>query len=336
MTTWYAEEKGDISPIISSRVRLARNVKKYPFIMRITSEESEALVNEVTEALHFQFTLISLADKSAIEKRVLLEKHIISPEFLRMTKPKGLLLQSDEKIAVMINEEDHIRIQAIYAGDDLDNAWDLASKADDLLEERIEYAFDKEYGYLTSCPTNTGTGLRASYMAHLPMLEKTGQLKNLLTAVSKFGMTMRGLYGEGTDPMGSIYQISNQMTLGKSEDEIIHSLKTITGQIIENENRIRERAFTDAKPEMEDRVFRAYGTLAYARKLSSSEAMELLSDVRLGYLSGLLTKPKPEYTLYQIMMNIQTGALQMRAGKELNEQDRDMARADYLRSIFAE
>jgi protein arginine kinase len=334
MRHWYTEEASDISPIISSRVRLARNSKNYPFLRQITPDQSARLVREITEAFQYQFTSVPLQDKSEIDKRVLLEKHIVSQEFLMINRPKGLLMNDDEKVSIMINEEDHIRIQTINAGDDLNSAWDTSCKVDDLLEEKIEYAFDKDYGYLTSCPTNTGTGLRASFMAHLPMLERLGHIEKLLIDVSKIGLTLRGLYGEGTEPLGHIYQISNQVTMGKSEEEIINGLKNITNQIVGFENNCREKALAQAKYEMEDKIFRAYGTLSYARKLNGKDAMELLSDVRMGYLGGVLTMPKPELKLYQIMMNIQPGALQLQAGMELNEHDRDVARADYLRSIF--
>ena len=334
MNVWYTEDIVDTTPVISSRVRLARNIKKYPFLRVINPEQSAKLVEEIENALSNHFTPFSLDEKSDSEKRRLLERHIISPEFLKINKPKGLMVQSDERISVMINEEDHIRIQSIYAGDAIDSAWDTANKADDLLEESVQYAFDKDYGYLTACPTNTGTGLRASFMIHLPMTERTGNIQKLLPAVSKFGMTLRGIYGESTQPMGQIYQVSNQVTMGKSEEEIISGLKTITSQIIDNENKLREKAMSNMKIEMEDQFYRAYGTLTHARKLSGKEAMELLSAVRLGYLTKTLTAPKPNKTLYEIMMSIQPGGLQAQTGRELDEQERDVFRALYLRELF--
>ncbi|MDR1913455.1 MAG: ATP--guanido phosphotransferase, partial [Clostridiales bacterium] len=289
---------------------------------------------EISEALSHHFPHVQFGQKSDVEKRQLLERHVISPEFYHVNRPKALLLEKNEQVCVMVNEEDHIRIQTINAGDNIDGAWDTANKVDDLLEERVQYAFDKDYGYLTSCPTNIGTGLRASFMVHLPMLEKTGQLRNLLAAVSKFGMTLRGIYGEGTEPMGHIFQISNQVTLGKSETEIIDTLKRITGQVIENETFLREKALSEQGVELEDEFYRAYGVLAYSRKLTGKEAMELLSAVRLGYMTGVITLPRPELTMYQIMMNIQPGGLQALAGRELDENGRDVFRASYLREIF--
>ncbi|MDR1540008.1 MAG: protein arginine kinase [Clostridiales bacterium] len=334
MKTWHSEAKADETPIISSRVRLARNIKKYPFLSRITPEQSKMMIRETTDRLSNHFEFIAFDQKSDAEKRFLLERHIISPEFLKITKPKGLLMQRDEKISIMINEEDHIRIQAICAGDDIDSVWDTANKVDDLLEENTEYAFDKDYGYLTSCPTNTGTGLRASFMVHLPMLERTGQFKSVLTAVSKFGMTIRGIYGEGSEPMGHIFQISNQITMGKSEEDIISSLKRITSQVIESETRFQEKALSERRISTADRIYRSFGTLRYARSLSGKEAMEHLSSIRMGYMMKILDAPKPDLTLYQIMMDIQPGNLQLIKGRELNEIERDIARAEYLRGIF--
>ncbi|MDR1000609.1 MAG: protein arginine kinase [Clostridiales bacterium] len=333
MNPWYQNEVVDATPIISSRARLARNLRRYPF-GGINDEQSHQLIEEATDALSHSFPVVSLADKSNVEKRRLLERHVISPEFLKTSNPKALMMEASEQVCIMVNEEDHIRIQAICSGDNIDSAWDTANRVDDLLEERVQYAFDKDYGYLTACPTNTGTGLRASFMAHLPMLERTGQLRNLLAAVSKFGMTLRGIYGEGTEPMGHIFQISNQITMGKSESEIISALKKITGQIIENENFLREKACAEKRLEIEDEVCRAYGTLAYARRLSAKEAMELLSAVRLGFISGVLEAPKPKQTMYDIMMSIQSGGLQSRAGREMSEAERDEYRATWLRSIF--
>jgi len=334
MNAWYANSIVDDTPVISSRIRLARNLKKYPFFGIINPEQSKRLVQETENALGSHFPPVMFDGQGDIEKRRFLERHAISPEFMKINKPKELLLQNDEQISVMVNEEDHIRIQTIYAGDNIDAAWDTANKVDDLLEERVQYAFDKDYGYLTSCPTNTGTGLRASFMIHLPLTERTDGIRSLLPAVSKFGMALRGIYGEGTEPLGHIYQVSNQITMGKSEEEIISSLKTIAGQIIENENRLRENAMSHVKIDMEDRFFRAYGTLTHARKLSAKEAMELLSAVRMGYLTRTLTAPKPNKTLYEIMMSIQSGSLQAEAGHELAENEQDIFRASYLRDIF--
>lgn len=339
MSKWYTQDGSDKSIIISSRVRLARNIKKYPFSRFLEGEQAKNMVEEAVSTikngrsfLSELFEYIPMEGKSDTEKRMLLERHIISPEFMKNTKNKGVLLRDDESVSIMLNEEDHIRIQSIFAADKIDEAWQLADNIDNLIEESIEYAFDKDYGYLTACPTNTGTGLRASFMLHLPILEQTGQLKNIMQALSKFGMTVRGIYGEGTEPLGSIYQISNQITIGKTEEETINALKNVTNQIIEKENFLRDHAFNLRKLDLTDEIYRAYGILTNCRKISAKEAMTLLSEVRLGCVAGVLDTIKPKLNIYNIMMNIQAGNLQKIVGYELDEKGRDVARAEYIRS----
>ncbi len=341
MNKWYADAGVNNSVIISSRVRIARNIKKYPFPARLGREAAEKMIGETVSAIKNErtplgdyFDFININENTDVEKRAKLEKHIVSPEFLKNDNPKGLLLQRDEKVSIMINEEDHIRIQSINAGNGIDSAWDIANKIDDLIEEAVEYAFDKDLGYLTSCPTNTGTGLRASFMVHLPMLERTGQLRVILSAVSKFGMTLRGIYGEGTEPLGGIYQISNQITMGKSEQDIISSLKRVTEQIIEKESTTREKLFSEHKIDMEDRVYRSFGILQNCRKITAKEAMDLLSELRLGYLSHVANLPNINTSIYGIMMSIQPGNLISHAKCDLTEYERDIYRADFLRDMF--
>ncbi|MCL2351450.1 MAG: protein arginine kinase [Firmicutes bacterium] len=331
---WYCDEKADVSPIVSSRVRLARNLRKYPFQAVISDEASREMVGEAVGLLSRRFEPVDFDRKSESEKRALLERHCVSPEFLRAAKPKGLMMRRDERVSVMLNEEDHVRIQAIAPGEDIESAWADANQVDDFIEENMEYAFDRDYGYLTSCPTNTGTGMRASFMAHLPMMEKTGHLRNVLPSITKFGYTIRGIYGEGTEPLGSVYQVSNQVTLGKSEEDILKGLRNVAGQMVDIENRLRERAMADASGDFEDQIYRAFGILAYSRKIGADEAMSLLSNVRLGYLVGIRPKAEINGTIYQIMMDIQPGNLQWREGKELDENARDAARARFLRGVF--
>ena len=339
-TPWYQNAETDQHQILSSRVRLARNIKKYRFQQKMTPQDATQMVQEAKDALtRVNTRLFHHMDMQGLgesDRKVFLEKHIVSPEFLKGTLPRGLLISEDQNISVMLNEEDHIRIQAVHPGGGLAEALAKANQVDDLIEESVEFAFHPEYGYLTACPTNTGTGLRASFMIHLPCLDSgdQAQLKNLLPTINKFGITLRGIYGEGTAPMGSIYQISNQTTLGKSEDDIIHGLKNVTKSVIEQENAAKEKMLTAGRDEMEDKIYRAYGNLAYCRKITAKEAMELLSQVRLGYLAKLLDKPKPQKQIYQIMMEIQPGHLMRMNGYEMNEAERDTARAKYLREIF--
>ena len=342
MAAWYQDMRTDEGPIISARVRLARNVKKYPFRSKLPKEQAHDMVAETTAALMNepvwaeQFKLLNPFEYSDIDQRMFIEKHIISREFARNDLPKGLLLQDDFNVSIMINEEDHIRIQTLCPGDDINSCWESANRIDDLIEESLEFAFDKDYGYLTACPTNVGTGMRASFMIHLPMLEKTGQLKNLLPAIGKFGIAIRGIYGEGSESMGGIFQISNQVTLGKSEADIIQGLQSVTKNVIDKENWLREKMLEKHGLDIENNIFRAYGVLTYSRKVTVKEAMDMLSEIRLGYAMGILDLPKPDKGIYQIMMEIQPGHLMREAGQELDETAQDVARADYLRRTIAE
>jgi protein arginine kinase len=330
---WFTSDKTDEGPILSSRIRLARNLRKYPFQQKLNTPNAAYMVQEMQETITF-FHKMDMQSLSEAEQKVFLEKHIVSPEFIKGTLPRGLMISADQNLSVMLNEEDHVRIQSVKAGDELAEALIEANRVDDLIEERVEYAFHPEYGYLTACPTNTGTGLRASYMIHLPFLERTDQFKSLLPIISKFGITLRGIYGEGTESLGGIYQISNQTTLGKTEEEIIEVLQNMTKKVMEHENQARDKMLGTHRADQENMVYRAYGVLAYSRKITAKEAMDLLSEIRLGYLYALFDKPKPVKQIYQIMMEIQPGHLQRLAGKEMDETERDYARAEYLRDIF--
>jgi len=336
---WYQDDLADQRQILSSRVRLARNIKKYRFKQKLTPQDATQMVQEAGNALARagakMFHQMDIGALGEAEQKVFLEKHIVSPEFLKGNLPRSLLISDDQNISIMLNEEDHVRIQSVQPGDMLVEALEKANQIDDLIEESVEYAFHPEYGYLTACPTNTGTGLRASFMIHLPCLERSANMfKKLLPTITRVGITLRGLYGEGTAPMGSIYQISNQTTLGKSEDDIIQGLQNVTNTVIEHENQAMEKMLSTHRGDTENTIYRAYGNLAYSRKITAKEAMDMLSLVRLGYMVGLLDKPKPNKQIYQIMMEIQPGHLMRIAGYEMNEAERDTARANYLREIF--
>lgn len=340
MKKWYKDSL-DTDIIVSSRIRLARNYKKHPFAVRLASNEAEKMIEETKKAilegntvLSREFDYISIFGKNPIDKRAMMESHIISPELVKKASPCGVLLRDDESISIMVNEEDHLRIQSVAPGMDMEKAWDLADKIDNVLEESIEYAFDENIGYLTSCPTNVGTGMRASYMMHLPALEWSGQLQNILHAIGKLGITVRGLYGEGTEAEGSLYQISNQITLGQSEKEIIENLNNITLQIEEQEKQMRERIWKEKQAELKDKIYRSYGILRYARVLNTKEAMSFLSDIKMGFEMGILDEPKPTMSFYEFMMYVQPANLQKRVGTDLNSEERDMKRATFIREHF--
>ncbi len=338
MNKWYDSSETDENIVISSRIRLARNVKKYPFSQKLSESQAVKLIEEVKDSIKNanssfgnSFDFININEKSDAEKYSLLENHSISSDLMDTKKPAGVLIKDDETISIMINEEDHIRIQTVFPGYNIEKAWDIADKIDNLIEENIDYAFDENYGYLTSCITNTGTGMRASFMIHIPLIETFGQVENLTQAISKFGMTLRGIYGEGSEPLGGIYQISNQVTLGKSEKEIIEALKNVTNQIIEQEKELADNLLRDRRIELEDKVFRSYGILSNCRKISSKEAMKLLSDLRFGVITGMLNLKNKDINIYNIMMNIQPGNLLKYMNKSGNPAERDIQRATYIR-----
>ena len=341
MSKWYEEEKSNNGIIISSRVRLARNLKKYNFYNKLSAEDAEKMIEEVKNSIlgsrtvfgeQFKYIPVNKLDEN--EKFSMVERHIISPELMRNNKPCGVLVKDDETISIMLNEEDHIRIQAIAAGDNIDEAYDTADKIDNLIEESVEYAFSEKFGYLTSCPTNVGTGLRASYMMHLPQLERTGQIRSLTQAISKFGITVRGIYGEGSEAMGSIYQVSNQVTLGQSEREIIENLKKVVSTIVQREQELEKNAYARAKDDVEDKVWRSYGILKTARKISAKEAMQMLSNLMEAKNMGVEPMPDVNIRPVELMINIQPAIIQTTNGKDMTPTERDKARADYIRKII--
>ena len=338
-TKWYDKPECDSGEIISSRVRLARNLVKHPFPARLNKAGIVNVMNLIKNSVSNDrvpeiFNYHDLTDAKGEYLLELLERHVISGEMTIKSGPRAFMLSADESASILLNEEDHVRIQTVNAGDNIDEAYNYADKIDDLIEESVEFAFDEEFGYLTSCPTNTGTGLRASYMLHIPAIEHTSNLRGIMQAVSKFGIAVRGIHGEGSEPSGSIYQISNQTTLGKPEKEVITALKRVTSQIIEQERQIRQTLFSERHAFALDKIYRAYGALTNSRILTINEAMALLSDVRLGYITGNLDKPRPKKTVYAIMMDVQRGGIMKRAGRIIDDNEMDILRADYIRGIF--
>jgi len=341
MNKWYESEKCNNGIIISSRVRLARNLKKYNFFNKLSNDDAEKMIQNVRSSLldsrtvfGNQFEYFPVNTMNENKKFSLVEKHVISPELMRNNKPCGVLVKDDETISIMLNEEDHIRIQAISPGDNIEEAYDLADKIDDLIEESVEYAFSEKYGYLTSCPTNVGTGLRASYMMHLPQLEKSGQIKNLIQAISKFGITVRGIYGEGSEAMGSIYQVSNQVTLGQSEHDIIGNLKKLAATIVQREEELENNAYKASPAEFEDKVWRSYGILKTARIISGKEAMQLISNIIEGQNMGIEDLPKFKIRPIELMINIQPASIQISQSMDMTPLERDKYRAEYIRNAI--
>ncbi len=334
MNKWYLQTNSQDDVAVSTRVRLARNLRAYPFEGRMTSEQKKKMLLDVKTILENanlknqnELRFIEL-DKLTREQTIsLVERHLISPAFAQSTKDEGLVLSDDESIAVMLNEEDHIRIQALGTGLSLKETLEAANQLDDVFDASLLYAFDQKLGYLTHCPTNLGTGLRASVMLHLPALEANGVIGRISQMVSKLGLTIRGTYGEGTRVNGSFYQLSNQVTLGISEEGAIENLGAIASQIIAQERAARNSESGDY---LEDKVWRAYGVLSSARLLSGEEFVELISMVRMGVSQGIIKG----LDLAQINALInETGAatLMANAGRLLSDTERDKMRALLVR-----
>ncbi len=337
MLKWYEQSASDSDVVISSRVRLARNLVTYPFSSKIVEEQAAALVNEVkqiagalSEKENRRFYACNISTLSDIDKIAMVERHIVSPLLAEKEQTTGLILADDESVSIMINEEDHVRIQAIVGGMNLEQAYAEADRIDDIAYEKLQFAYDEKYGYLTACPTNAGTGMRASCMMFLPALTSARMIQKLIEEVGKYGVTIRGIYGEGTKSLGSIYQISNQKTMGISESEIIENLKRIVLQVVKQERKRREYMLSVSSDEIQDQVFRSYGVLKYARQISSDDAMTLLSQLKFGADCGLIRFER-EFNIHKLMMGVQPGSLQWTLGKNVGSLTRDQARAEYIR-----
>ncbi len=323
--------------VISSRIRLARNIESIPFPARASEVDLKYIYNltkQVMEKSPFfkDLRLVWLDELSPLERQFLVEKHLISIYHAREKHPyRGCIFNQKETISIMINEEDHFRIQYLLSGLQLTKIWESINQIDDEIGKKVTYAFsEKKEGYLTSCPTNVGTGMRASVMLHLPGLIKFNRLNDILEAISKIGYVVRGFYGEGTEVMGNLLQISNQITLGLSEEEIIDNLEKITQQIVAQEQKVRRELLSKFKNQLEDQVWRAYGTLSNARIISSAETMELLSKLRFGVELGIISHPDLG-AINQIMLLAQPAYLQLLAGKDLSPFGRDIQRARLIR-----
>ncbi len=331
MSSWWNKENGIV---VSSRVRLARNLSGIPFPSRMSNEQFEELKQKAKSAVYdsntpFAKTLnfIDMATVPQNEINAMVERHIISPEFAKRGGSSAIILSADESISIMIGEEDHIRIQVILDGLKLEEAYDIAEQIDFLLDSRLHFAFDENLGFLTECPTNLGTGLRASLMLHLPACESSGEIASLSETVNKIGFTVRGMYGEGSKSGASLYQISNQITLGLSEKNALDNLKSITARIIEKEENLRNSL---NKLKVEDMAYRALGTLRNCRMISSNEMMNLLSRIKLGIDMGII---KEKINPIELLISNQRFMLMKKFG-EMQPEERDIQRATALRELL--
>ena len=332
---WYLENGNDSDIVISSRTRLARNLKEFNFKRKMTQKDKEKLLEKIefiTPSIGYGLKFLKINDIDDITKMELIEKHLISPEMVLNKESNGaILINKEENICILINEEDHIRLQVFTSGLDLQNTLNLSVELDEKLDELLNFSFSKQYGYLTTCPTNVGTGLRASVMVHLPALKMTGNLGKILKIVNSFGMTIRGAYGEESSARGDIYQISNIQTLGISEKEIASNLENITRKVIEQE-RLARKYLAKNTDDLEDKVYRSYGILTNARKISSDECDSLLSDIKLGTDLGIIQELN-DSKVKKLMLYTKPASLQKFLGKRLDANERDKARVEVIKNI---
>ena len=334
MSSWYTTHAPEDDIAVSTRIRLARNLSGLPFPARMTPEQRRELNLKVKNAVLQSNTpfakslkYIDMADVPQTEIAAMVERHIISPEFAEENADRAIIISADESISIMIGEEDHVRIQVILGGLQLEKAYDTAEQLDSLLYNELHFAFDRSLGFLTECPTNLGTGLRASVMLHLPVTESNGEISSIAETVGKIGFTVRGMYGEGTKASASMYQVSNQITLGISEKNAIDNLKIITAQLIDKERKARNGL---NKIKLEDMCFRALGTLQNCRILSSKEMMDLLSRIKLGISMGIIKTDVPPIKLF---IEGQPNMLMKKYG-QLEPEERDIYRAAFIRDAL--
>jgi len=328
---------GPVSDIVmSSRIRLARNLEKLPFATRATEVSQQEVLRQAREAITHSPVLekplfMAIAELDEVDRQFLVERHLVSREHIVHPEHKAVAVTRGEIFSIMVNEEDHLRVQVMQSGLNLRDAWRLIDEVDDDLSRTLSFAYASEWGYLTCCPTNTGTGMRASVMLHLPSLVITKQINKVLHAITKLGLTARGLYGEGTEASGNFFQISNQVALGRTEDELVENLERILKQVIDHEQTARESLATNNRTQLEDRVWRAYGILKHAKTVSSGETLDLLSAVRLGVDLGLTANGLDRKTMNELFLFSQPAHLQKLEGKKLSAQERDVKRAQLIR-----
>ena len=335
MAKWFVSDGDSADVVLSTRIRLARNLKNIPFPGKMTSDDATkviSLVENALEEMNYTFTKLDLTSMSTPEKQKLVEERFISPNLANSKLPCAAYVSEDETVSIMVNEEDHLRIQCIYPGLAYEKAAELIGRVDDYLSEKLDYAMHEKYGYLTSCLTNVGTGMRISYMLHLPASVASGAADSIFSAVSKLGVTVRGMYGEGTKSTGSIFQVSNQTTLGRSESEIAQALGETLESIIAKERELRQKVYDKNALVLEDKIMRSYAILKSSRIMQSKEMMERLSDVRFGVWLGIITDTDYK-TLNNIMITSSPAHISAQYGIE-DAFERDVKRAEAIRNAL--
>jgi len=337
---WLSGEGPESEIVLSSRIRLARNLRNHRFTHNAGQDELVAILNQTQSAarnaeVFKESTLFPMGKISALDRQFLAERHLVSREFLFNSTNRGLIVGNKENICLMINEEDHLRMQAFSPGLSLAQALGAVDRLDDELSPGLPYAFSEKLGFLTACPTNVGTGMRSSVLIHLPGLVHSKEIHKLLDSLRKLNHSIRGLYGEGTDVMGNFFQLSNAVTLGNPEKAIIGNLNEVVVKVIGYEKKARDLLFRKARSLLEDKVWRAYGLLAYSRSVSTKEALSLISAVRLGVGMGITNRIDLQ-KLNEMLIYIQGAHLQRIAGRKMEAAERDEARADYIRRTLTD
>ena len=335
---WYLQSGKESDVVVSSRIRLARNIIEYPFETRYSKKENEEIVNKIKEVLPsigYGLKILKLKDMDDITKMSLVEKRLVSPDFVMNKNDIGAIaINEEENICIMINEEDHLRLQVFAPGFEIEELLKLMVEIDTKFGKALNYAYNDKYGYLTACPTNVGTGMRVSVMVHLPALTKTGNIQKVLHIINNFGMNIRGIYGEGSKAAGDMYQISNKQTLGVSEEEIINNMKIIVEKIIEQE-RLARKYLAKHSIELEDKVYRSFGIISNCKKISSEEAREILSDVKLGTDLGII-KELDDLKVKKLYLYTKPANLQKYLGEVNDNYERDIKRAEVIKNIIKE
>ncbi|MFA5431089.1 MAG: protein arginine kinase [Candidatus Omnitrophota bacterium] len=332
---WLKGTGANSDIVISSRVRLARNIDKMPFPHWAGKKQAEAVIEKaraLKENVDFlkSTSFLGMSELDSVDKQFLVERHLMSHELSQKPNSKALIVENNEVLSVMVNEEDHLRIQVMQSGFNLKGAWDIVNGLDDAISREVQYAFSREWGYLTACPTNAGTGMRGSVMLHLPALVMLNQINRVLAAIAKLSFTTRGFYGEGTQAAGNFFQISNQVSMGQSEEDLVGNIDGLIRQIIEQEAQAREALLAREKAMLEDRVHRSFGILRNAHIISSKETIELLSMLRLGCELGMIGDLNRS-VLNELFILIQPAHLQKLENKKLSPEDRDVKRAEIIR-----
>lgn len=336
---WLSGVGPDSDIVISTRLRLARNLEGFPFLSKTDSSQRRDIERRSAQAIakiaaKDPLKYIPLGDVELLTRLCLVERHLTSRDHANADGDRGIAHNDSERVSILVNEEDHLRIQVMRGGFSFDGSWDEIEAIDDAIEKELPFAFHGQFGYLTACPTNAGTGLRASVMLHLPALVMTKQIEKVFVGMQRHHHAVRGLYGEGTTPLGDFYQISNQLTLGRSEVEIIKMVRDVTRQIIDYERKLRKSLLKERSQVLADRVWRAFGILKTARMMDSEEAMDLLSALRLGIHTGLITGVDIGL-VNELFVLIQPGHLQRWEGRKLDSPERDVVRANLLRERLA-